>query len=72
MAEVQSRFIPKFLAWLKEISGATAVSAPVQGKPAEQMKQAVKTEKKPVEAAKATEATKTTEATKATEAAMHL
>ena len=45
MTQVQSRFIPKFLAWLKEISGATAVSASVQGKPEKQPKKAAKPEK---------------------------
>ena len=44
MTQVQSRFIPKFLAWLKEISGATAVSAPVQGKPERPPKAAEKPE----------------------------
>ena len=70
MTQVQSRFIPRFLAWLREISGANELSAPVQGKPLEQPKQAVKTEKKPevvqtepIEATKATETTKATEAT---------
>ena len=65
MTQVQSRFIPKFLAWLKEISGANETSAPVQGKPAEQPKQAAKAEA--TEVTNATEATKATEATNATE-----
>ncbi|MBO7534886.1 MAG: hypothetical protein J6T46_12930, partial [Victivallales bacterium] len=68
MTQVQSRFIPKFLAWLREISGANEPSAPVQGKLTEQPKQPVKSEKKPVEATKATEAVEATKATEAVEA----
>ena len=83
MTQVQSRFIPKFLAWLKEISGATAVSASVQGKPEKQPKKAAKPEKtehvqpetlpKPLdvtvaEAAETVEIVKTTEAVETPEA----
>ncbi|MBR4416481.1 MAG: hypothetical protein IKS67_06910, partial [Victivallales bacterium] len=64
MTQVQSRFIPKFLAWLKEISGANEPSA----KPAEQPKQAA-AKAEATETAKATEATETTKATEATETA---
>ncbi|MBR4902981.1 MAG: DEAD/DEAH box helicase [Victivallales bacterium] len=61
MTQVQSRFIPKFLAWLKEISSANETSASVQSKPAEQPKQAAKAE--------ATEATKAADAMEAVKAA---